>query len=266
MKLKFGAATKKQAIENLFRRSQGGYVVTPDPAKHFFPRDFQNWVQTVAIFVAAGWGLYTFVFKEIWLPKAAPVNLTLNAQLQKIRPEGPGSEKASSLVPVEMKITATNPSSKEAFLLPNVWLALGKKISPRDSTLFAADVNAALGSPDHYAEQGEQVKFFEVVAAGRLFGDYSLKPGESATRTIIFHVPAKKYDQLSLVAEIPTTSEPNRVHQSWTFDARIQGLRVTMYRIDAEGNPIPILPDAQGHFNDPEDGLQSFTARAELSM
>lgn len=44
-------------------------------------------VQTTAIVLAGVWALYTFVYKEILLPKSAPVNVSIDLQLKKPNPQ-----------------------------------------------------------------------------------------------------------------------------------------------------------------------------------
>ena len=70
-------------------------------------------------------GCWTFIFKEIEVPKSAPVNISLNLQLKKI--ETPQNNEVLSAI--EMKISATNPSTREIYLLPNAWVAYGGHIA-----------------------------------------------------------------------------------------------------------------------------------------
>src|SRR5256885_1464223 len=123
---------------------------------HSQRRDFgeilNTWVQTIGICIAAIWGVYTFVFKEILVPKSAPVNVTINLQLKKIG-TGPTN---GNLTAVEMKISATNPSSRKVYLLPSVWVAHGIRIKAveRDDAGFAdATVKSFQDSTTVYSVQ-----------------------------------------------------------------------------------------------------------------
>src|SRR5437763_12580581 len=93
------------------------------------PRSFEErlntWVQILGILIAAGWGIWTFIYKEIKVPKSAPVNISLNLQLKKVET----NPSRQGLTAVEMKISATNPSSREIYLLPNAWVAYGGHIN-----------------------------------------------------------------------------------------------------------------------------------------
>src|SRR5438093_325085 len=86
-----------------------------------FGESLNTWVQAIGIIIAACWGVYTFGYKEIMVPKSAPVNITLNLQLKKIG----GAPAKGDLVAVEMRASATNPSSRDIHLLPNAWIAYG---------------------------------------------------------------------------------------------------------------------------------------------
>jgi hypothetical protein len=86
-----------------------------------FGRELNAWVQTIAIIVAASWGIYTFVYKEITLPKSAPVNVSMDLQLKKIGTSVDKREQEVPFVAVEMKVRATNPTSRSIYLLPSTW-------------------------------------------------------------------------------------------------------------------------------------------------
>lgn len=88
-----------------------------------------TWVQTIGIVCAGAWALlYTFGYKDIFVPKSAPVNISLNLSLKKV---GPKASSTDSLTAVEMKIAATNPSSRPVYLLRSAWVAIGCTIRPR---------------------------------------------------------------------------------------------------------------------------------------
>ena len=96
-------------------------------------QEVNTWVQTFGILVAAAWGVYTFIYKEIVLPKSAPVNISVNLELKTIGPSNPQETEAKKqLIAVEMKVSATNPSPREVYLLPSIWFAYGYVDRPTD--------------------------------------------------------------------------------------------------------------------------------------
>src|SRR6266404_5182874 len=93
-------------------------------------------MQIVGILIAAIWGVYTFFEKEVFIPKSAPVNISVNLQLKKV---ATGSGNQAGLTAVEMNVSATNPSTREIHLLPSAWSARGVRIkaAERDETDLA---------------------------------------------------------------------------------------------------------------------------------
>jgi hypothetical protein len=74
-----------------------------------FSKELNTWVQTVGILIAAVWGVYTFIFKEIWIPESAPVNVTVDLQLNKLGVSNSTDKSGSKqLMAVQMKLSAAN--------------------------------------------------------------------------------------------------------------------------------------------------------------
>jgi hypothetical protein len=237
-----------------------------DSQKRSLGETVNTWVQIVGICIAALWGVYTFVFKEITLPKSAPVNITLNLQLKKI---GTGSTKAN-LTAVEMKISATNPSTREIHLLPSAWMASGVSISAaeKDETDFTQEAAGALrDSIDIYTVQrhAKQEKS-SVVAVGLLFSDDALKPSETVARTIIFYVPRDHYDLLYVSAWMPSASDVSGIQLEWALNSQRGDLDETVYRLDKNGGRTPLPKDKAGNYSDKRLALQWETADSEISL
>jgi hypothetical protein len=205
-----------------------------------FGQKFNTWIQTFGIIIAAAWGVYTFIFKEIIIPKATPINITLSLQLHKIGEENIKIEGEKSLIAIEMKVSATNPSSRTVYLLPNIWVAYGKKIVAINNDSFNDRVADAL-QPDDYdvhilsVERHSEIKSASMVAVGRLFIDNFLRPGEKALRTLIFHVPAKKYDLLEVFLMMPTVADYGLIELEWKLDDNQEGVIIDkIYSIETQ--------------------------------
>jgi hypothetical protein len=78
------------------------------PQKHSKERTIgetiNTWMQIAGILLAGAWGVYTFFEKEVFIPKSAPVNISINLQLKKV---GTGSASQASLAAVEMNVMRT---------------------------------------------------------------------------------------------------------------------------------------------------------------
>src|SRR5262249_51546819 len=154
-------------------------------AERTFGQELNTWVQTIGILIAAAWGGYTFIYKEVLLPKSAPVNISMNLQLKKIGPGGSEKIKEKQLFAVEMRVSATNPSPRLVYLLTSAWVAYGLDDTVSDGKRIDKQVaNASLNShKQYYSLRHANVTGSSVVAVGNLFQDTTLKPNETAMRT-----------------------------------------------------------------------------------
>lgn len=221
-------------------------------------------MQIVGICIAAVWGVYTFVFKEITVPKSAPVNISINLELKKI---GTGSSTKTSLTAVEISISATNPSTREIHLLRSVWSARGTCISVAETeqTNFAKAIEDALHATDIYAVQRHAVQEkSSIVAAGLLFVDEVLKPNEKIARTIIFYVPRDDYDLVEVNAAMPSAEDASRSALEWVLDKETDDLKPVFYRVNKNGNLSPIK-DSDA-YSDKRLKLQWTLANSEISL
>lgn len=233
-----------------------------------FTELFNKWIQSIGIIGAAIWGAYTFVYKEIIQPKAAPVNITINLQLKRAG----ASKPKTSLVPVEMRISATNPSSRKIYLLPNKWLVWGYKTVPKNDTTdafyeLAADaMNKRLARvAERYASYGKG----SIVAGGSIFSDLTLNPGETLARTIIFYVPLDQCDSIFAQTVISSLEAPSGLELEWKFDKNSETIQSTVYVVNERNERRLAKTGQSGEIKDErakELGFQVATSSAELSL
>ena len=166
--------------------------------------DVHEWTKTVAVVVAALWGVYTFIWKDILVPSWAPASLVIEV---KSRQEGPAARpEAGGKGParLRLRVIATNPSSRTLYLLPNVWWASviedknknknknknkekGKQAMPIS---FESMANAVLRQPSvRQAERGRAEDSYEIFATGHLFIDDQILPGETLSRDLSITLP-----------------------------------------------------------------------------
>ncbi len=239
-----------------------------DPSERSLGQVINTWVQTAGILVAAAWGAYTFVYKEIVVPKSAPVNISVNLQLKKI---GPGSVQTTStkseLVAIEMRVSATNPSTREVYLLPRVWMAWGYAQSASDSALPVKDAEAALNSHQGLFIQKYSRSEATVVAVGSLFSDTVLKPNETTMRTHIIYVPAGMFDALEVATVMPTMAKRDGIAVEWRLNETGQSLDTVLYRVSANNERTEIKKDPDGSYSSLEkNGFQSARSVSEVSL
>lgn len=155
--------------------------------------DIHEWTKTVAVVVAALWGIYTFVWKDILVPSWAPASLVIDVTAQPDQPRlsapvrpPPGTTQMRLLV------TVTNPTQRPLYLLPNVWWASSiKRQAATNGSSFESIANAVLIQPIVvHAERGQELASSAVLATGRLFPDDQIQPGEKLSRDLSIVLPS----------------------------------------------------------------------------
>ena len=231
-------------------------------------QEVNAWVQTVGILIAAAWGVYTFVYKEMIEPKSAPINISVDLELKKVGAADVtkrGTKKR--LIPVELRVSAKNPSSREVFLLSSAWIAWGIKVTAiSEPAAFDETVRITLEKENALEQRHAEESGVVVVAWGGLLEDTSLKPNEVATRSLIFYVPANEYDSIEVQALMPTVARAATVELEWEFDDKAGELKSTMYRLSPGGERKEMKPGKRGGYSDAKLELQEAVSRATLSL
>jgi len=204
-----------------------------EAANRSLGQEINSWVQTIGILIAAAWGGWTFVYKEIVVPKSAPVNVTVDLELKKIG-GGQSGDKKNKLIPVQLRVSAKNPSSREIYLLPSVWMASGVKVTSKEHALDDVPVVTSRNE-ESFSQRHAEVTESVIVAFGGLVEDDSLKPNEVTARTFIFYVPQNEYDYLDLATIVPTIAKKGAVDLEWKLNSQTGQLEPTWYRLDASG-------------------------------
>ena len=236
-----------------------------------FSEHVKNWVQTAGIIIAAAWGIYTFVYKEIWVPKSAPVNITLNIELQKNGISSNNNNKYKKhLVAIEMKISAKNNSSQTINLLHNAFIVWGHKVTVSDvgyeQFLDRLSAITIRSYSSILMERHSTLGTPSVVAFGDLLCDNALRPGELVTRSLIFHIPPNEYDMLEAHAYIPSVKELSGVEVEWKFNKK-DGMFANVFRKSSDGKREEMKRDSSGRYAFEEQiGFQQVQALSMISL
>jgi hypothetical protein len=225
-----------------------------DEQKRNLSESVRLWVQAVAIpIVATGISLWQFWLKEYVLPAQAPVNLTTEVTLTEA---GDGQVPNRDLEPVELMITAHNPSTRDVYLLTNYWIAEGIKIgTPKEGEDWLQDnVDAINGG--HVINGGKYYRMERpiLVASANVFPvDSVLHPTESISASYVFYVPRGVYDLVEVDAILPTTSKAAKTGGpaaaiEFSVEANREGYDQSYYRIRPDGKPEEIPKDAEGNY------------------
>jgi hypothetical protein len=236
-----------------------------DTAQRGLGQTINLWVQTIGIVIAAAWGGWTFVYKEIEVPKSAPVNVTVDLELKRIG-AGQGENK-KKLIPVELKVSARNPSTREIYLLPSVWMASGVKVAAKEEGLN--DVPAVTSQNEQsFSQKHAGVTKSVTIAFGGLVEDDSLKPNEVTARTFILYIPQNEYDYIDLVTVMPTIAKKGAVDLEWKLNNLSGQLEPTWYRLDSKGGRQGMMKwdEVSAYSTADKLELQRSITRATLSL
>jgi hypothetical protein len=201
-----------------------------------FGKKFRAWVQTVGIIIASIlaflWGVYSFIYKEIIIPKSAPVNITLNLSLQKSGinvNRANGNEKPLSAI--ELKIAATNPSTRSIYLLPSYFIVYGGKVAKSYYLNEDKLSDVIISSKSNYFIQKHSLIISRtVIAYGNLLNYDALYPHEVEAKTFVFHVPKGEYDIIEIYATIPSvTKNKSGLRLEWVYDKANKQLNPKIY-------------------------------------
>ena len=194
-----------------------------------------EWIRSAGILIAAGWGVYTFVWKDILVPSWQPAHLGLEASLTPV-PDRPPS---SAGLEMSLQIKASNASSRRVYPLSSIWSLREINRAPRagasgtsGETLFFSQADEVLqGEALSHAERGVSSTPGRLLALGRLMDDDFLDPGESVQRSMLVRIPPGAAAAELQVTLLLLTRRPAGL---------FQGGRLT-WGLSEAGDPLPLV-------------------------
>jgi hypothetical protein len=190
-----------------------------------------EWVRTTGIIIAASWGVYTFVWKEMYVPSKAPASITLEISLIPMAGDG-GSGSSPPSLQRELKVSATNASSRRVYLLSSFWELFPIHRQVLDRSTFPSRAKGPFDAI--HVERGAVLQPYPTEAAGKLFVDDHINPGETIHRSVIVSLPAGAYAaQVDVLVPVLTREPPK--------DNGLLGGRVLEWGYDKSDVVIPLL-------------------------
>jgi hypothetical protein len=149
-----------------------------------------EWIRLGGTLIALTWAIYTFIYKDIYVPSQQPAHLNLEASLKPV-PDRPTTAGDLEML---LEIKATNSSSRRVYLLANIWklreMNAAPRTGPRAEREFIQEVNGELKNDSVlHMERGVQRQSGKLIAIGRLFGDDFINPGNTKNRSILVSIP-----------------------------------------------------------------------------
>jgi hypothetical protein len=240
----------------------------PNPPAKSLGEKLNTWVQTVGIvigsIIVSLWGLYAFYYKEIYIPKSAPVNITLDLLLKKSDvSETKRNSKNQRLYAIEMKVAAKNPSSRTIYLFPNRFVVYGLNTDVTYSWIndgYENFVEKNISNIKKYfcgmLPKHSPIIKRSLIVVGELFTDKFLKPNEMVGRTLIFHVPRGEYDMLEVFARIPTNAKDTKKFTVEYYYDKQNDFDYALCRITADGKVEPLKADEKGEYIDASKDIE----------
>ena len=191
--------------------------------------------------MAAFWGIYTFVWKDILVPSWAPASLVIEVTAQ---PEGPkpsaNVQQLPGTIPMHLQVTVTNPTQRPLYLLPNVWWASSiKRQEAAKGTSFETAANAVLIEPSvTHAERDQELVSSTVLATGRLFPDDQIQPGEKLSRDLSIALPSAA-SAVAFQLILPALTRNPRPTGAWS--SRLFGGRRMSWAFSEQADVYPLL-------------------------
>jgi hypothetical protein len=226
-----------------------------------------EWIRSGGILIAAAWGIYTFVWKDILVPSWQPASLSLESSLTPVT--GHPADVDGQEMTLEVK--GTNASTRRVYLLPNVWWLSGIQRKPSrvfkagDTQSFLQEANQALeGVALIHAERSVSRVPRELMAVGRLFDDNFVDPGASLQRSILVRIPPG-YEAAELNMMVPLlTRQPMRILHDrklvWNInDTKEEPLPMICTKVRSNSNSV--INTCQAIGEEIERELQRFDSR-----
>ena len=216
-----------------------------------------EWIRSGAVLIAAVWGVYTFIYKDIYVPSQQPAHLTLEANLSPV-PDRPS--KAAGLE-MMLQVKATNTSSRRVYLLANIWTLRAVDTAPRtgpkvESEFLQESIQLLREGSLEPTEREVRRTAGKMIAVGRLLGDEFIDPGNSVNRSILVHIP-KEYEAVELNV---TTALLSRRQ-----DRLFSGRRLVL-EVDAIGDLKPLLCSANRNSSTSEPDCRQFNDRDDSEL
>ncbi len=164
-------------------------------------------IQGLALIVAAAWGGYTFIYKEIVLPSRRPAALVVTPTLEAIGRHG-------DTILARATFHMANHSDSKVYS-PAIWYSVrGLKLAPQapdDSTYLRQNGEAA--EKTYATARFSAFSAVELIGSGKLAPEVEtwFEPGGEQTLEQLLFIPADRYDAAQLQVQFLITKDVHDV-------------------------------------------------------
>jgi hypothetical protein len=190
----------------------------------------KDWLQILAIVVAATWAIWKFIYQDRILPEKLPPHLVMTSEMEIIGVE-------NSMTAVRVKVDIHNSSKRKIAVLSSWYHIAGSRIDSYEleNTEFSAalkrnmnDRNIIKRTPRYFYDID-----FMIIEAGKLLDEsWWFEADEKFTKSFIVFVPANKYDLIKLRADVNVAKNIEPFVDRWEVDEDCSVYPVTYLKLE----------------------------------
>jgi hypothetical protein len=193
------ATTTSRAVDRL------GWFTAADARA----RVLRDVLQAFALLIAALWGLYTFVYKEVIVPRNRPAALVVTPTLEAIGRQG-------DMVLARATFQMTNTSASKVYA-PAIWYTIrGLKLEgvEQDDSTYLRRLGQDAQKP-YPSARFSQFSAVEVVGTGKLSAEVDtwFEPGAEQRVEQILLIPAGRYDAAQIQVQALISKDVHEVKE-----------------------------------------------------
>ena len=192
-------------------------------------RVLRDALQAIALLIAAAWGFYTFVYKEVIVPRNRPASLVVTPVLEAIGRRG-------NLVLARATFEMANRSDSKVYV-PAMWYTVRglrlQQVEQDDSAYLGANRKAA--QQLYATARFSQFTAADLIAAGKVSTEVEtwFDPGSEQRVEQLLYIPADRYDAAQLQVQYLITKD-------------IRDVKEVRWRTNDQGDLDPRLVFATG--------------------
>lgn len=190
----------------------------------------KDWLQTIAIVVAAIWAVWKFIYEDRILPQKLPPHLIMASEMEII-----GTK--NSMTAIRVKVDIHNSSQRKIPVLSSWYHIAGSRIDSyelEDKDFSNAlkknmnDRNSNGRTPRYFYD-----KDFIIIEAGKLLDEgWWFEANEKFTKSFIVLVPANNYDLIKLQADVNVAKNIEPFFEKWEVNEDCSVSPLTYLRLD----------------------------------
>jgi hypothetical protein len=209
-------------IDVLQSQSLGAHAVEQERTMTL--QKLKDGVQVILLIFGTYWGVYTFIYKDIWVPAMRPPALTLATTAEEL-------DRADGMILIRVHLVAANRGDAKVWVPALWWNVYGVSLRGDDRTLsqFITDKRPQLQGSNGSVSRFSDIRSIEIVAAG-YNPDFELwyQPKDETVHEQLFLVPEGRFDVVQIYVDAFITKN-------------IDGLAPTRWEINDKGELTPTL-------------------------